>query len=227
MGSSDWTRIQLWGLTPYVGNIWNNIHIQSDFQPFNFETSDAAGRQGQYKGGTDDCFYHVAEHMYKSAFFQTEFAVSEIPWNPAYPSIGNFGIGISPNKTGALCAVIKIGGKVFFVWNKTDEEFVERDMHVAGPSGKPDCRFYGRQPIPYGSRVDGWDSWNNESSTGRKLTSLMVDKFADCKKPTDQGMARDIPDPDQEFVAVWITNNAGAGNVLLEMPVYIIGSSTY
>lgn len=220
MGSSCWTQIhatkqkrgEYWAL-------WNFVYNAPDFQPFQWEES-----TGSYLGVLDehlkpsdeDCMEQIAAHMERSRFFQMEF-----PPDGAY---GEIGVGISPNKAGSLCAVIKIGGKVFFVWRKTDEEFISRDLHIAGPSfAKPLVPFVPR--FPTSDHYYCFDSWQHFDGEGRKLNRILFNKHVECARKSDYGIDRNHA-PGEGDVSTFIVNDSGAGLVPLEMPVYLIAAKS-
>jgi len=233
MGSSWWTLIHTMNYDQaFHGQhwlLWNFVYNAPDFQPFQWEEStrnylgvfDWNEGQEQWVPSAEDCMQQIVAHMEGSAFFESEF-----PPGGAY---GEIGVGISPNKTGALCAVIKIRGKVFFVWRKTDEEFVTRDLHVAGPSfAKPLVPFVPRFPISgqeSGGHYYCFDSWQHFGGEGRKLTHILHNKHVECARKSDYGIDRNHA-PGEGDVTTFITNDSGPGVVVLEMPVYLIAAKS-
>jgi hypothetical protein len=226
MGSSWWTQIHATKQTPgQYWQLWNFVYNAPDFQPFQWEEStknylgvlDWDEDQKRWVPGDEDCMQQIALHMESSTFFQSEF-----PPGGAY---GEIGVGISPNKTGSLCAVIKTGGKVFFVWRKTDEQFITRDLHIAGPAfAKPLVGFVPR--FPSSGHYHCFDSWQHFYGDGRKLTHILRNKHVECARESDKGIDRNHA-PGEGDVTTFIVNDSGvSGAVLLEMPVYLIAAKS-
>ncbi len=223
MGSSWWTQIRATKQAPgYYWQLWNFLYNTPDFQPFHFDDSNGiyygimewSEDQQLWMTSDEDCMRQVWLHMERSTFYQSEFQDG---------SHGEIGVGISPNKAGALCAVIKIGAKAFFVWRKTDEEFITRDLHIAGPAfTKPLVGFLPRSPSS--GHYDGFDFWQHFHGDGRKLTHILSNKHVECARESDYGIDRNHA-PGEGNVTTFITNNSElSGAVSLEMPVYLIAA---
>jgi len=188
-------------------------------------SEEAVGGLLSYRGATDR-FGALWSHFESSEFFQTcwkpndGYAGTESgyctrnPWKDI-----PYGVGVSPMKEGALCAIIKVRGKPYYVWRKTDEEFTERLLHVTGPRmNKPFVSFEGVES----SRC--YEFYIHFSGEGRKNTHILAPKQAVCGKYNDYG----LPDPgglppelegcDQRIPFI----ESGAGQVELESPVYPI-----
>ncbi len=239
MGSSDWTQIKriLGGTHP---QIWNLVKNGEDFKVLHFEDSNRTYQQGFYLGiyewddeaegylwNGDDAMEQCFKHAYYSSFYECEWGYTVKDFDIEADNFGLLGVGISPNKAGTLCAVIRIGAKVFYVWRNTDEEFTERSINVAGPAGKPNVEFFGRTPTEYGDHFGSWDMWAHFGSTGRKLESILKDKHVEYAKPNDVGMTRLTGQAaEEQDVATWITNDSSVGKVDLEMPVWLIASKS-
>ncbi|MFH1114799.1 MAG: hypothetical protein V1792_12865 [Pseudomonadota bacterium] len=223
MGSSWWTQIRATMQSPgYYWQRWNFLYNAPDFQPFQWDTStkvyhgifDWDANQRIWVPGAEDCMQQIWLHMERSVFFQSEFPGG---------SHGEIGVGISPNKAGTLCAVVRIGGKAFFVWRKTDEEFIARDLHVSGPAfAKPLVPFVPR--FPSAGHSSGFDYWQHFHGEGRKLTHILSNKHVECARESDYGIDRTNA-PGEGNVTTFITNDREFGGaVALEMPVYLIAA---
>ncbi len=223
MGSSWWTQIRVTRQSQgYYWARWNFLYNAPDFQPFHWDTSTKIylgvfewdANQQMWVSSTEDCMRQIWLHMERSTFFQSEFPGD---------SHGEIGVGISPNKAGALCAAVKIGGKAFFVWRRTDEEFVTRELHVAGPAfTKPLVAFVPR--FPSAGHCSGFDYWQHFHGEGRKLTHILCNKHVECARESDYGIDRNNA-PGEGNVTTFITNDSDLGGAVpLEMPVYLIAS---
>lgn len=131
-----------------------------------------------------------------------------------------YGVGLSPMRAGALCALVKIHNKVYYVWRTTDEEFTEQFASIAGTEfAKPFVSFEGPEAGPC------YQFYVHFSGEGRRNTHILTPKQAVCTTASAYGLPR-IPvtlnpystceDSRVPFIV------AGAAQVQLESPVYPI-----
>ncbi|MDQ7785719.1 MAG: hypothetical protein RDU20_22755 [Desulfomonilaceae bacterium] len=223
MGSSCWTQIRVTRQVPgYYWTRWNLLFNAPDFQPFQWDEAtgiylgvfDWDDDRQMWMPSAEDCMTQIWLHMERSTFFQSEFPGG---------AHGEIGVGISPNKAGTLCAVVKIGAKVFFVWRRTDEQFITRDLQLAGPAfEKPLVSFVPRSPSS--GHYGGFDFWQHFHGEGRKLTHILRNKHVECARESDYGIDRSHA-PGEGNVTTFIVNDSGPGGaVALEMPVYLIAA---
>ena len=186
--------------------------------------------------GSPDNPYHRNLVQYP---FQTSWWHSDHPYNRALDDDIPYGVGLSPALEGTLCAVIKYGQKVLYVWRKTDEEFTEHDVHVGGPEfDKPFVSFDGLEK----NQMNEFEICF--SGAGRKNDKILVTKVLDCQTPYHYGIRHEddkrsdryeygdyayvegtadsaLANCSDRYKYDFVVNS-GEGAVTLESPVYVM-----
>ncbi len=134
-----------------------------------------------------------------------------------------FGLGISPNKTGTLLAVVKVGSKRFYVWQKTDEVLTERRLAITDNYAghftpfEPSDGAQDDRDSPLGEV--GGPVRDHFIGENRKLTSILPLYSVDCIEHAAYGWFEDLPTIGKR--QCW-TEKAATADVELEMPVYVM-----
>lgn len=207
----------------------------------NFHVFEAGERWG-YEGSTDDRAAAIWNRIATSSFYETYFkdkrevfADEELgfcqkdPWNDV-----PYGVAVSPAKEGTLCAVVKAGSKVFYVWRKTLEEFIERNYDISGPEFMTDPAKKPTVGFEVGYNTIGGYGWDFNfylyewpvmfTGTGRKLTHVLPDKKVNCEvNANDYGLTHDLEGEGCRGIAPFLEND-GAGKIELEVPIYVMFS---
>lgn len=136
-----------------------------------------------------------------------------------------FGVGMSPNKAGTLIAIVKVGSKVSYVWQKIDEELTERILPISGDySG----HFVGFEQHDKAVSRDREDYElgdihglivNHFSGVRRKLERILVAYDVSCRDHPAYGWFEELENHGKN--RCW-RSPSSPGVVALERPVYVM-----
>jgi hypothetical protein len=220
-----------------VQPIWNRIQGTAFFQT-HFQEHVGDSNLVTYF----DLFGHPYNPFHRNLVSQplhTSWWHSDHPYNRPVDDAIPYGVGLSPAVEGTLCAVIRYGHKVLYVWRKTDEEFTEHDVHVGGPEfDKPFVSFDAAEK----NQMNEFEICF--SGTGRKNDKILVTKALDCQTPYHYGIRHEEDYRSDRYEGgdfAYVINtqdsglvncsdryqydfviNSGEGLYVLESPVYVM-----